>query len=73
MTRLRIARERLRTNGLDVDLILPDDHYDSFEALADGAVDLVIHEPLHLVEHRELQLTSHGCVLATDGGVLMQR
>lgn len=88
MTRLRIAlewflnpdhlpllaaRERLQADGWDIDLVVPDDHYDGFQALADGAVDLVVNEPLHLVERRALQLTSHGCFFATDGGVLMQR
>jgi len=70
---LLAARERLRADGWDVDLVVPDDHYDGFQALADGAVDLVVNEPLHLVERRALQLTSHGCFFATDGGVLMQR
>jgi ABC-type nitrate/sulfonate/bicarbonate transport system substrate-binding protein len=88
MTRLRIALEwflnpdhlpllaaqkRLRAEGWDIDLIVPDDHYDGFQALAEGTVDLVVNEPLHLVERRNLQLTSHGCFFATDGGVLMQR
>ncbi len=70
---LLAARERLRADGWDIDLVVPDNHYDGFEALADGAVDLVVNEPLHLVERRALQLTSHGCFFATDGGVLMQR
>ena len=67
------ARERLRTEGLELALIVPDDHYDGFEALADGKVDLVVNEPLHLVERRDCHLTSHGCFFATDGGVLMHR
>ncbi len=70
---LLAACEHLQADGLDVDLVVPDDHYDGFQALADGAVDLVVNEPLHLVERRALQLTSHGCFFATDGGVLMQR
>ncbi len=65
------ARERLRDDGLEVELVVPDDHYDGFEALARGEVDLVVNEPLHLVEQRELRLTSYGCFFATDGGVLM--
>ncbi len=88
MTRLRIAlewflnpdhlpllcaRDHLRADGWDIDLVVPDDHYDGFAALADGAVDLVVNEPLHLVERRDLRLTSHGCFFATDGGVLMHR
>lgn len=65
------ARERLRDEGLEVELVVPDDHYDGFEALGRGEVDLVVNEPLHLVEQRNLRLTSYGCFFATDGGVLM--
>lgn len=67
------ARERLRLEGLELALIVPDDHYDGFEALAEGRVDLVVNEPLHLVERRDYRLISHGCFFATDGGVLMHR
>lgn len=70
---LLAARERLQAEGMEIELVVPDDHYDGFAALADGAVDLVVNEPLHLVEQRQLQLTSHGCFFATDGGVLMHR
>lgn len=67
------ARDALRAAGLAVELVVPDAHYDGFAALADGAVDLVVNEPLHLVERRPLRLAAHGCFFATDGGVLMQR
>ena len=70
---LLAARERLQSDGWDIHLVVPDDHYDGFEALAEGTADLVVNEPLHLVERRALQLTSHGCFFATDGGVLMHR
>ncbi len=70
---LLAARERLQADGWTIELVIPDDHYDGFAALADGAVDLVVNEPLHLVEQRDLALTSHGCFFATDGGVLMHR
>ena len=70
---LLAARERLQADAWNIELVVPDDHYDGFAALADGAVDLVVNEPLHLVEQRELALTSHGCFFATDGGVLMHR
>lgn len=70
---LLAARERLQAEGWQIELVVPDDHYDGFAALADGAVDLVVNEPLHLVEQRELALTAHGCFFATDGGVLMHR
>ncbi len=67
------ARDRLRADGWDIDLVIPDDHYDGFQALADGEVDLVVNEPLHLVEQRDLRLTAWGCFFATEGGVLMHR
>ena len=67
------ARDRLRADGWDIALVIPDDHYDGFEALANGDVDLVVNEPLHLVEQRDLRLTAWGCFFATDGGVLMHR
>lgn len=70
---LLAARERLRSDGMEVELVVPDDHYDGFEALAQGTVDLVVNEPLHLVEQRDCRLTSWGCFFATDGGVLMHR
>lgn len=67
------ARDRLRAEGWDIQLVIPDDHYDGFQALANGEVDLVVNEPLHLVERRDLRLTAWGCFFATDGGVLMHR
>ena len=70
---LLAARARLRSEGLDVELVVPDDHYDGFDALANGQVELVVNEPLHLVERRPSRLISYGCFFATDGGVLMHR
>lgn len=67
------ACERLRDEGLAIELVVPDDHYDGFEALARGEVELVVNEPLHLIERRDLKLRAHGCFFATDGGVLMTR
>jgi hypothetical protein len=70
---LLAARDALRAEGVDISLIIPDDHYDGFAALADGEADLVVNEPLHLVERRSLRLEAHGCFFATEGGVLMRR
>lgn len=67
------ARDRLCAAGWDIELVIPDDHYDGFQALAAGEVDLVVNEPLHLVEQRDLKLAAWGCFFATDGGVLMHR
>lgn len=54
---LLTACERLQAESWDIDLVAPDNHYDGFATLADGAVDLVVNEPLHFVEQRELRLT----------------
>ncbi|WP_165362088.1 ABC transporter substrate-binding protein [Qipengyuania thermophila] len=70
---LLAARDLLRDQGIDLDLVVPDDHYDGFDALARGEVDAVVNEPLHLVERREIALVSHGCFFVTQGGVLMHR
>ncbi|UZK70487.1 ABC transporter substrate-binding protein [Sphingomonas sp. S1-29] len=67
------ARDRLAREGLHIELVIPDDHYDGFEALAAGEVELVVNEPLHLVEQRACKLRSYGCFFATDGGVLIHR
>jgi ABC-type nitrate/sulfonate/bicarbonate transport system substrate-binding protein len=69
---LLAAREALAVDGMALDLIVPDAHYDGFEALARGDVDLVCNEPLHLVEQRDLALRAHGTFFITEGGVLMR-
>lgn len=48
------------------------DHYDGFEALATGEVDIVVNEPLHLLEKHSAAMQSHGCFFETDGGVLLR-
>lgn len=70
---LLAAQDQLRAEGLEIELVVPDEHYDGFESLARGDVELVVNEPLHLVEQRDTQLLSYGCFFATDGGVLMHR
>ena len=71
---LLYAQEQARADGaLDIELVVPDDHYDGFEALAQGQVQVVVNEPLHLLEkhggHAKLQ--SLGTFFHTDGGVLI--
>ena len=68
------AQEHARTDGaLNIELIVPDDHYDGFEALAKGDVEVVINEPLHLLEKHggHIALQSLGTFFHTDGGVLI--
>ncbi|AUZ05808.2 hypothetical protein ADP71_24730 [Vitreoscilla sp. C1] len=56
----------------EIELIVPDDHYDGFAALAAGEVDIVVNEPLHLLEKHSAAMQSHGCFFETDGGVLLR-
>lgn len=68
------AQEHARADGaLDIELVVPDDHYDGFAALANGDVEVVINEPLHLLEKHggPVTLQSLGTFFHTDGGVLI--
>lgn len=61
-----------RENDLDVELIAPDEHYDGFEYLKRGEIDIHCNEPLHLFEHYFDGLKSLGCFFETDGGVMIK-
>lgn len=68
------AQEQARADGaLSIELVVPDDHYDGFDALAKGEVQVVINEPLHLLEKHggPMALQSLGTFFHTDGGVLI--
>lgn len=68
------AQEQARAEGvLAIELIVPDDHYDGFDALAEGSVEAVVNEPLHLLEKHgdHVGLRSLGTFFHTDGGVLI--
>ncbi len=58
--------------GLEVEIVEPEAHLDAVDAIEDGALDLAITEPLHLVEDRA---AGHAVVgfarfLHTNGGVM---
>ena len=68
------AQEKAQSDGrLNIELIVPDDHYDGFDALAKGQVEVVVNEPLHLLEKHagSVALKSLGTFFETDGGVLI--
>ena len=68
------AQEQARADGtLNIELVIPDDHYDGFAALANGEVQAVVNEPLHLLEKHagSVALQSLGTFFHTDGGVLI--
>lgn len=68
------AQDKAQSDGrLKIELIVPDDHYDGFDALAKGQVEVVVNEPLHLLEKHagSVALKSLGTFFETDGGVLI--
>lgn len=58
--------------GLDVEIIEPKEHYDGFEDLKSGNIDIHCNEPLHLYEHYFDGLKSLGCFFETRGGVMIR-
>jgi len=58
--------------GLEVELIEPKEHYDGFEDLQKGHIDMHINEPLHLFEQHFDQIRSLGCFFETRGGVMIR-
>jgi ABC-type nitrate/sulfonate/bicarbonate transport system substrate-binding protein len=58
--------------GLEVEIIQPVEHYDGFEALKKGEIDIHVNEPLHLYEHYFDGIKSLGCFFETRGGVMIR-
>jgi len=67
-----VATGKYKDAGLDVEIIQPDEHYDGFEDLKSGAIDIHCNEPLHLYEHYFDGLKSLGCFFETRGGVMIR-
>lgn len=59
--------------GLVVELIQPEEHYDGFEDLKSGKIDIHCNEPLHLYEHYFDGIKSLGCFFETRGGVMIRQ
>ena len=60
-------------NGFDVKLIVPHEHYDGFDALEKGLIDLHVNEPIHLFEHYKEGIKSLGCYFETRGGIMIKK
>lgn len=59
--------------GIDLEIIQPVEHYDGFEDLKSGRIDIHCNEPLHLFEHHFDGLKSMGCFFETNGGVMIRK
>jgi ABC-type nitrate/sulfonate/bicarbonate transport system substrate-binding protein len=61
-----------RKAGIELEIIEPEEHLDAVEAIEDGAMDVAITEPLHLVEDRAegRPVVGFARFLHTNGGVM---
>lgn len=67
-----VVTGRYKEKGLDVEIIEPKEHYDGFEELKAGTIDIHCNEPLHLYEHYFDGIKSLGCFFETRGGVMIR-
>lgn len=67
-----IETGKYKQAGLDIELIEPKEHYDGFDVLQKGEIDIHINEPIHLFEHYFKELRSLGCFFETQGGVMIK-
>jgi putative hydroxymethylpyrimidine transport system substrate-binding protein len=68
-----VVSGKYKENGIDLEIIAADEHYDGFEQLKNEIIDIHCNEPLHLFEHYFDGLKSLGCFFETDGGVMIRK
>jgi len=68
-----VVSGKYKEHGVDLEIIQPTEHYDGFEDLKSGKIDIHCNEPLHLFEHHFDGLKSMGCFFETDGGVMIRK
>jgi ABC-type nitrate/sulfonate/bicarbonate transport system substrate-binding protein len=59
--------------GLELELIVPDEHYDGLDELIAGNIQFATNEPLHLIEQFDEKFLSLGTYFETKGGVLLKK
>ena len=62
-----------REAGLELELLVPDDHYDGLAATVNGDIAFACNEPLHMIDDDRPGLKALGCFFETDGGILLLR
>ena len=67
-----VVTGKYKEAGLDVEIIQPEEHYDGFEDLKSGKIDIHVNEPLHLYEHHFDGIKSLGHFFETRGGVMIR-
>ena len=71
-----VAQEKgfLRERGIkDFELVVPTEHYDGLNELAENRIEFATNEPLHLIEGYHPNFLSLGTFFQTQGGVMMKR
>lgn len=67
-------KERIfKKYDIDLDLIVPDEHYDGLDELVAGNIQFATNEPLHLIEQFDKRFLSLGSYFETKGGVLFKQ
>ncbi len=59
--------------GLELELIVPDEHYDGLDELIAGNIQFATNEPLHLIEQFHEKFLSLGTYFETKGGVILKK
>lgn len=59
--------------GFELNLIVPDEHYDGLDELIAGNIEFATNEPLHLIEQFDERFLSLGSYFETKGGVLLKK
>lgn len=62
-----------REAGLELELLVPDDHYDGLAATISGDIAFSCNEPLHMIDEARPGLAALGCFFETEGGILLNR
>lgn len=68
-----IHRGYFANYGVELELIVPDEHYDGLDELIASNIEFATNEPLHLIEQFNEKLLSLGTYFETKGGVLLKK
>ena len=61
------------SKGLELELIVPTEHYDGLDELIKGNIQFATNEPLHLIEQFHEEFLTLGSYFETKGGVLLKK
>lgn len=59
--------------GVELNIVVPNEHYDGFNALKNGEIEMALNEPLHLIEQFDDTMLSFGNFFNTSGGVMLSQ